>query len=70
MLYISGEDIINTYSCYLCGEQIECDDNGERDTETCGGYSVDYFKCSKCNAQYEYIQNGEPDNNLCLINGD
>ena len=41
--------------CPDCGEPLDCDSADGRDTETMGGYSVDYYCCEKCDSKWEYI---------------
>lgn len=48
-------DIDNLPKCPNCGSSLLIDSAGDRDTETMGGYSVEYYKCPDCQEQFEVI---------------
>lgn len=41
--------------CPDCGQSLSCESAGSRDTETMGGYDVEYFKCDNGCGQFEVI---------------
>ena len=41
--------------CPDCKHSMYCAESGNRDTETMGGHSVEYFHCDNCNQEYELI---------------
>lgn len=47
--------IDNQPLCPDCNMQMDYDSSNGRDTETMGGYSVEYFKCQDCKSDYEVI---------------
>jgi hypothetical protein len=50
--------------CPQCGIELSYADSGNRDTETMGGYEVEYLKCERCKTLYSHIC-GDPPNDLC-----
>jgi hypothetical protein len=46
--------------CFLCPDcllTLDFEESNGRDTETMGGYSVEYLSCPNCTAQWEIISN-------------
>ena len=41
--------------CPDCGKSLGCESAGTRDTETMGGYSVEYFRCDAGCGSFEVI---------------
>jgi hypothetical protein len=41
--------------CPDCGYSLYCDDAGDRDTETMGGYSIEYYYCTHCQIKFEVV---------------
>ena len=41
--------------CPDCGKSLCCESTGTRDTETMGGYSVEYFRCDGGCGSFEVI---------------
>lgn len=41
--------------CPDCGESLGHESAGDRDTETIGGYDVEYFSCDGCGEHFEMI---------------
>jgi hypothetical protein len=41
--------------CPTCNIELNVDSAGDRDTETMGGYDVEYFFCGRCKGQFEVI---------------
>lgn len=41
--------------CPDCGETLSCADAHGRDTETIGGYAVEYYQCDECKGEFETI---------------
>lgn len=55
---------IEEYICPSCGIELNYADGTHRDTETMGGYEVEYLECPRCKALYSHIS-GDPANELC-----
>ncbi len=41
--------------CPDCGMGLSCESAGNRDSETTGGFSVEYFRCDRGCGQFEVI---------------
>jgi len=41
--------------CPNCHVSMYCDSSGDRDLETMGGYSIEYYKCDKCQHKFQLI---------------
>lgn len=50
--------------CPSCGSELNYAEYVNRDTETMGGYEVEYLRCPACKILYSHIS-GEPANELC-----
>lgn len=48
--------------CPDCNHSLSCENAGNRDIETMGGYDIKYFYCEECKTHYTLI-----DNSLSLI---
>lgn len=48
-------DVDGLPKCPDCGMSLNCDSAGDRDDETMGGYSIEYYKCPYCLSQFEVI---------------
>ena len=54
MKYTTGID--GQPLCPDCGACLSCSPAGDRDTETMGGYGVEYYKCESCDSEFEVIE--------------
>lgn len=45
--------------CPDCGYSLYHDDVGNRDTETTGGFGIEYFYCTHCQLNFELVHGFE-----------
>lgn len=50
--------------CPYCKIELNFADGGDRDTETMGGYEVEYLSCPRCKTLFSHIC-GESASELC-----
>lgn len=48
-------DSENQPLCPDCNASLDCDSSNGRDTETMGGYPVEYYRCETCKCNWEVI---------------
>lgn len=53
-----------SYKC--CNIDLDFESSGNRDTETMGGFSVEYLRCSICKQGYELILDSLDGDSLCI----